>query len=191
MTRIAPLAFAALALLAAAAVRAQEGQGVSALPPGAATLQPPPPPAPAPAEPHSSPLSNLRVSVTAGYGWAFGHNYLELGAGVGYRLVLNLEVGLDVTWWTGATPSLGKLGPRLTWYLPLPVVNPYIGAFYTHWFVGSGFQDSDAVGGRVGLTLASAGPASVQAGVAYERVLGCDTDRCDSYWPEVSAGISF
>jgi hypothetical protein len=130
------------------------------------------------------------VGANAGAGFAFGQSYYSVGARAGYGLGLGLELDLAGDYLGGATPGLFKLSPGLTWYSPLPTFQPYVGAFYSHWFVGSGLPDQNSVGLRGGLTLFSAGPASAGFGVAYERVLSCARD-CDSWRPEAVARLSF
>ncbi len=131
-----------------------------------------------------------RLGAMAGVGSAYHNTYFLLGARVGYEIAFGLTLDVEGQWWTGSTPSLGKLAPGLIWYVPIPLLHPYIGAFYAHWFVGSNFGDQDAVGWRAGLQVASAGPASVDVGFAYEHLLSCPAN-CDSWWPEVSAGVRF
>ncbi len=133
---------------------------------------------------------HLRVAAMAGAGSAFGQTYFLFGARLGYELALGLELDLEGQWWTGASPGLGKIAPGLIWYAPLPLIRPYVGAFYAHWFVGSGLGDQDALGWRAGLQVASAGPASVDIGFAYERLLSCAAN-CDSWWPEATASVRF
>jgi hypothetical protein len=89
----------------------------------------------------------------------------------------------------GSTPTIFKIGPGLTWYAPLPL-GPYLGGYYAHWFVSDNLGDQDSIGARGGLTLFSAGPTSLTAGIAYERRLSCSVD-CDTWWPDAAVGISF
>ena len=136
------------------------------------------------------PSGHWRLAVTAGVGSANHNTYFLIGGMVGYEMALGFTPNLQGLAWTGSTPSMFKLSPGLTWYAPLPLIRPYVGAFYSHWFVGSGFPDQDAIGLRGGLQLASAGPATIDAGVAYEHLLSCSVD-CDSWWPEISAAVRF
>jgi hypothetical protein len=134
--------------------------------------------------------AQIRIAGTAGLSSAYGHTYFSLGAHLGYEVALGLEPNIEAQWWTGQTPSVFKLAPGLTWYLPLPLIRPYLGGYYAHWFVGSGFSDQDALGLRGGIVLLSTGPASVAVGVAYEHTLSCSVN-CDAWIPEASVGVTF
>ncbi len=134
--------------------------------------------------------ADLRVSANAGAGFAYDQTYFALGGRVGYGLGFGFELTVGGDYWTGATPSIFKLSPGLTWYAPIPLLRPYVGGFYDHWFVGNGFPDEDALGVRGGITILSVGPASAGVGVAYERRMSCSRD-CDTWWPEASAGFAF
>ncbi|HTP26572.1 MAG TPA: hypothetical protein VMK12_13085 [Anaeromyxobacteraceae bacterium] len=131
-----------------------------------------------------------RIGANAGVGSAFGQAYGYLGGTVGYELAFGLELDAMGSWWWGNTPGFGKVGPGLTWYLPIPLFRPYIGAYYAHWFVAGNVPDSDSVGGRVGVLLLSAGPTSLGVGAFYERRLSCSSD-CDTWAPEINASITF
>ncbi len=132
----------------------------------------------------------LRVSATAGAGFYGGQNYVQLGGRVGYDVLLGLTPEVQGVAWFGATPEIFKLAPGITWYAPIPGVSPYVGAYYAHWVAGSGYPDQDALGGRAGLGLFSAGPAGLSIGVAYERLMSCSRD-CDVWSPEVMASFRF
>ena len=130
---------------------------------------------------------HLRLAVGIGAGKAFDASYFIAAARVGYAIALGIEPSVEAQWWMGAAPSLGKLAPGLTWYLPLPM-HPYLGAYYAHWFIESGGQN--ALGARGGVELVSAGAASLTVGVAYERLLACSAS-CDAWWPEATVGFRF
>ncbi len=134
--------------------------------------------------------ADLHLAGTAGAGFAYDRTYLTVGGLVGYGLGFGLDLELRGEYSFLQSPRFFKLAPGVTWYVPLPLVRPYLGAYYAHWFLASGFPDSDAVGARAGLALASFGPASVSVGAAYERRLSCARD-CDGWWPEAMAGIRF
>ncbi len=159
------------------------------LAPAVAQEEAPPPAAPAAEAPPAKEARRWRASVMVGAGSANGQGYFVVGGSLGYALALGLVLSVDGQWWTGQSPDLGKIAPGLTWYAPIPF-HPYVGAYYAHWFVSSGLADQDALGGRAGISLASTGPAFVAFGLAYEHVLSCSTD-CDSWWPELSAGVAF
>jgi hypothetical protein len=142
------------------------------------------------AAPSPASADGFSVGGSAGAAFAFGQTYYSLGARAGYGVGLGLELDLAGDYLGGATPALFKLSPGLTWYVPLPYFKPYVGAFYSHWFVGSGLADQDSLGARAGITLLSAGPTSAGIGVAYERVMSCTRD-CDIWRPEASARLSF
>ena len=131
----------------------------------------------------------MSLGLVIGGGSSYGQSYFLIGGRVGYGLGLGLEVSLDGQWWMGGTPSIGKLAPGLIWVAPLPI-RPYLGAYYAHWFVGSGYADEDAIGGRVGLIVGGAGRVSLAVGVAYEHALSC-TVNCDAWFPEAMAGVTF
>lgn len=137
-----------------------------------------------------APAEGLRIGVGAGVGRAYGQTYYELGGRLGYDLGSGFTPELGLSYWGGATPTFVQLAPGVTWYFPLPVLRPYLGGFYAHDFVSSGFPDQDALGVRGGIGILGAGPLVINIGIAYERRLSCSTD-CDTWWPEASAGISF
>ncbi|HYQ81270.1 MAG TPA: hypothetical protein VEP68_07205, partial [Anaeromyxobacteraceae bacterium] len=151
---------------------------------------PPVPPPPPPAQPQPPPKSHpVSVGLVVGGGSSYGQSYFLIGGRIGYGLGLGFEVSLDGQWWTGGTPSLGKLAPGLLWVAPVPF-RPYLGAYYAHWFVGSNYADEDAIGGRVGFIMGGAGRVSLALGVAYEHAFSCSVN-CDAWFPEAMAGVSF
>jgi len=132
----------------------------------------------------------LRLGASAGVGRAYGQTYYQLGGRLGYDVGLGLTPELGLNYWGGASPSFFQLSPGITWYLPVPVLRPYVGGFYAHDFVSSGFPDQDGIGVRGGIGLLGAGPLSIGIGIAYERRLSCPSN-CDTWWPEASAGFAF
>jgi hypothetical protein len=131
----------------------------------------------------------VSLGLVVGGGSSYGQSYFLIGGRLGYGIGLGLELSLDGQWWMGGTPSMGKLAPGLIWVAPLPF-RPYLGAYYAHWFVSSGYADEDAIGGRVGLLLGGAGRVSLAVGVAYEHAFSCSLN-CDVFFPEAMAGVSF
>ena len=132
----------------------------------------------------------MYISIGGGYSSGSGASYFVLGAGFGYFVVDGLEAGLGGDVRLGSDPFVGTLTPRLTYYFhQIPFITPYIGGFYSHWFIGSGFEDLNSVGGRAGVVSVN-GPLLLSLGVVYERFLGCE--YCgDDWYPELSIGFSF
>ena len=166
-------------------------------PPPAEETAPPPEPE-APPERDAGPFSKGSVRLTAliGTGSSVTDTYLILGAGVGYFLVDGLEVGLDYELWFLAEPVLNRLSPETRYVLHfVPVIKPYIGAFYRHTFVGSDIEDFDHIGARAGAyIIPSRSRLFVGVGAVFEHLLGCDDDSywdCDEVYPEVTIGITF
>ncbi len=197
--------FSALAAAAVLIASNASAQDPSATPTATATPTPDPAAAPAPVyvpppeppqQPVPAPLAAapsrrkpIYTSFSLGGGSSGGDAYWVAGLGLGYELALGLRAEVRGDYWFGSSPTLGKLAPGLTWYLPIPF-SPYVGAYYAHWFVGGAAKDQDALGGRAGLTLSRVGPASVAVGVSYEKALDCK-GNCESWMPEVMAGVAF
>jgi hypothetical protein len=134
-----------------------------------------------------------RVSFQLGSSFASGNDYLMLGAGAGYYLIDDLELGLDYELWLLGDPTLQRLSPGLRYVFDLPSVKPYLGVFYRHTFV-SNFSDIDQLGARAGIYFVSSPAFYAGLGLVYERVLSCKSDtivECDSIYPEISIGFSF
>jgi len=134
----------------------------SAMAPAQAPAGSPPLPkgtAPLPAERSGTPWwQNLRLSGSLGASWAYGTTYANLGVSAGYVVVVGLTPTLGMGFWLGS-PGIVTVQPELDWYIPLPGgVQPYIGAYWAHWFVSGSDQDRNAYGFRGGLSLARLGP---------------------------------
>jgi hypothetical protein len=116
---------------------------------------------------------------------------VTLGAGVGYVVYAGLLPTFDVSFSFGAAPTVLVLKPGLDWFLPLPGrIRPYVGAYYAHWFVSSGYPGQDAWGLRGGFSFAQMGPAVFLVGIAYEHVFTNCYGSC-SYWvPQIAAGFA-
>jgi hypothetical protein len=116
-----------------------------------------------------------------------------IGLGFGYYVVDGLEVGLDTDAWLGAEPDRLKVSPQVRYVFHMvPVVRPYIGQFYKHWFMGGGFDDLDTLGGRVGVFYVAGRHIFIGAGVVHEVVLGCEADDdCSVTYPEFGISLTF
>ena len=127
------------------------------------------------------------------YGWlsggttfAYGQTYASINVGAGWLMRNGLAPNVELGSAFGSTPTLWSVRPGVSWFLPIPGVQPFIGAYYTHWFVSDGFADQNGVGGRAGLSIGSV----LAVGVNYDHVLSCNAD-CDSWTPVISAGYAF
>jgi hypothetical protein len=148
----------------------------------------------APPQPTPFDRGKIGVSVGGGSSSVFGHTYYSLGGGIGYFVLDGVELGLSGLAQFGADPSIEKLSPSLR-YVVKPLVGkwpviPYVGGFYTHWFVGDPIPDVDTVGGRVGGLFIS-GQVVLGLGVAYERIISTCTMDCDLVYPDLTISLAF
>jgi hypothetical protein len=101
-------------------------------------------------------------------------------------------VHVDTDFWIGdpfvATPSPGL---QFVFFM-VPAVNPYVGAFYRHYFVGAGFGDVDSAGARAGVYIPTGSRSYFGGGVVYERILqdGLFASQ-DVIYPEIAFVFSF
>jgi hypothetical protein len=155
---------------------------------------PPPPAADQPAE--RGPFSRGRLEISGMIGTTFLNNrsYLILGAGVGYYLVDGLQIGLGGSFWLLDSPFAATVTPALTYVLHfVPLLKPYVGGFFRHYFVGSNVTDFSSLGVRFGAYLVPAHSHSYFGlGAVYEAVLDCNTSvrSCDGIYPELLFAIS-
>jgi hypothetical protein len=166
-----------------------------ATPPATAPAQPvpaavPPPPSPA-AQPAAAPAPATPSKRLPIYTWgsvgttfAYDHTYGSLNLGVGVLWKAGLAPNVELSYAFGNDPTLWTLRPGVTWFLPLPL-QPYVGGYFTHWFVGSNLPDQNGVGGRAGLSLGRV----ISLGVTYDHALSCSTN-CDIWTPQISASLS-
>jgi hypothetical protein len=138
----------------------------------------------------------MRGTLTVGWGRSFGQDYMLVGAGIGKYIRRGIELGLYYEGWAGTDPSVSKLTPRLTYVMTkLPRLTPYVGAFYTRTFVGSGLNDLSSAGGRAGIYKGQ-GRVSAGVGVVWEYYLNYDKTEYSggdpsTVYPEVFVGTSF
>jgi len=131
------------------------------------------------------PSGRLYGWASAGTTFAYGQTYAGANVGAGWLMPNGIAPNVEVGYMFGNSPTVWAVRPGVTWFMPLPMIRPYIGAYYTHWFVGDGFSDQNGIGGRAGLSLGRV----LSIGVTYDHALGC-SQNCDIWAPQLSAGIS-
>jgi hypothetical protein len=138
-----------------------------------------------------------RISVVLGSATGgFDSTYLILGAGVGFFVLDGFAVEVDAQAWLFGDPFTATVTPGLRYiFWMVPKVNPYVGAFYRHYFIENPFDDFDTYGARAGLLLQIGGNGYLGAGAVYERRFSCDNDEfrsdCDQWYPEITFSLSF
>jgi hypothetical protein len=116
----------------------------------------------------------LHGIVTAGYGSAFGDDYVILGAGVNYYLIDGLAIGGAFETWRGGDPTVSKL----------TLSTQYV--FYQ--------VPRNSYGGRAGAYLQLGRNAYVGLGAVYESYADCSESRyrsCSDTYPEVLFTFAF
>ena len=153
----------------------------------APTPEPDPQPAslPVPSEPKKK--GHLYTWLAGGTTFAYGQTYGNVSLGAGYILPSGIAPNAELGYSFGNDPTIWSFRPGVTYFLPVPVISPYIGVFYTRWFVGSGLADQNGIGGRAGFSLGR----FLSLGVIYERMLGSCGNDCDGWSPTITAGASF
>lgn len=126
---------------------------------------------------------------------AYGNNYTVIGVNVSYFLIDNLSTGLGYQTWLGEDPSINQVTLPLTYHVPIEgMLRPYVGAFYSHTFMGEDkhyeYNDYDSYGGRVGVTMQTSPNSYVSFGWVQE-VYDDGVDKESRGYPQVSAGFSF
>ena len=187
--RMGPLAPTLLLLaLSGSAASQPMGSQEAAEPTPQAPSPPPPAAVSAPPKKAEPPWWKGRIYSWASVGTTFAYDqtYGSANVGVGWLMRNGIAPNVEVGYAFGNSPTLWSLRPGVSWYLPIPVVQPYIGAFYTHWFVGSGLPDENGIGGRAGFSLGRV----LALGGTYDHAHGGDRNS-DSWTPTLSAGYSF
>ena len=151
-------------------------------------LEAEPPPEPTPFD-----QGKMNLSISGGSTSNFDKRYFAIGAGFGYFVLNGLELGTAAVHQFGDGPSISQIQPRVR-YVVQPLVGkfpliPYVGAFYNHWFIGDGFEDVDAIGGRGGLIYIS-GRLLLGLGVAVERTVSECIEDCTQVYPDFSISLS-
>ena len=155
------------------------------------TLAPAPARAVSPPDALTTPFyqGRTRVGLSGGGIGHSGNLDFYISGSFGYFVLDNLELGVDLSLWFGDTPFTAQLGPAVRYILPLDSpVQPYIGAFYRHWFVSGADPDADTVGARLGVLIHSQS-IWFTLGLAYEAVVSQCSGDCSSIYPEF--GLSF
>jgi len=145
--------------------------------------------------PIRTPFDQFRFGASAGAGTQsnFGMQYIWIGAGVEFFVLDGVGVSLAGLYEFGGGPSIGELSPGLR-YVAQPLVGkwpvvPYVGTFYSHWFVGGANPDVNAIGARAGLLYVS-GQLVLGLGAAVSHQLSC-TSMCDTVYPDLTLGVAF
>ena len=184
-----------LALSGAAGAQSDPAPGTPApaatVPSEPAALAPVPvTPAPAPATPARAepkpPSGRLYSWASVGTTFAYGQTYANANLGVGWLMRNGIAPNVELGYSFGGSPTIWALRPGVSWYLPIRVIHPYIGAYFTHWFVGNGLSDQNGIGGRAGFSLGRV----LSLGVTYDHAIDCSSN-CDSWTPQIAAGYSF
>jgi len=183
------LAAAALLLTVAGGASAQANATAepAAVPAAAVDAAPSQQPAPAlpPAQKQEAQRPKVFTWASFGTTFAYGQTYGSANVGAGVLLQRGIAPNVELGYAFGNSPTLWSLRPGVTWYVPMGNVRPYVGAYYTHWFVGDGRPDQDGIGARLGLSLGQV----MSVGVTYDRAFNC-SQNCDSWTPTISAGLS-
>ncbi len=135
-----------------------------------------------------------RLTVLVGSGTAFDESYFIIGAGFGYYVADNLELGVDAESWSGGTYDITRVSPSVRYVLPARTeAKPYIGVFYQRTFI-SDLPDRDALGGRAGLFWLTGQRTYFGAGLVHIRTLNCEQSLyrpCSDTYPEIVIAFRF
>jgi hypothetical protein len=138
----------------------------------------------------------IRIGGTVGFSTTSGggstRNWLILGLGAGVFVLDGVEVHADSTAWLG-NPIAVTLTPGVRYVFHMvPVIKPYVGTFYRHYFLGDGHVDSDSMGARAGANLMLGKSSYIAVGAIYEHFF--DTNLfldADQVYPEILLALAF
>jgi hypothetical protein len=136
---------------------------------------------------------SISLSIMLASEQSFDDSYFLVGLGAGYFVLDGLELGLEGVQWFGGDPSVTVVRPQAR-YVVTPLgwpLLPYLGGFYTHYFVGDPFADLDTVGARLGAVFNQGGGFIIGGGAVAERIVSECDDECTSIYPEISVGFTF
>lgn len=140
---------------------------------------------------HTTPFYQGRVRLALGLGIdasGAGDSRFAVSGGFGYFVLDGLEIGVDGSTWLGGGATVGNLGPQARYILHMvPGLQPYLGVFYRHWFLGD--DAFPALGGRAGVFYVGGGRLFVALGIAHEVPL--DEAYSPRTVPELTISVSF
>jgi len=142
-----------------------------------------------------TPFDRGRISLGLGLGSqsSFGERYFVAGGAFGYYVLSGLEVGVRGAKWFGDGPSVANITPavRFVAFMVPGSIKPFIGTFYSHWFIGDAFDDVDSVGGTLGIVWHQGRGLVLSVGATVERIVSECTADCTDVYPALSLGLSF
>jgi hypothetical protein len=132
------------------------------------------------------------IGVSTTVGGSSSRTWFILGVGAGYFFLDGLEAHGDTTFWIG-DPFVATLTPGVRYVFHMvPVVKPYVGTFYRHYFVTGVLSDSDSLGARGGVNFMLGHNSYVAGGVIYEHFLDDALfENPDQVYPEITIAIAF
>jgi hypothetical protein len=137
---------------------------------------------------------SFSLSVVLGEGRAFNDTYRIFGVGAGYYVADGLELGLDYEVWSGGTPRIEQISPKLNYVIARhSSVSPYVGGFHRRTRI-DGLEDRDAWGGRAGVYARAGRNLVLGFGMAYVRYQDCDKSifvNCSDSYAELKAGFYY
>jgi hypothetical protein len=149
---------------------------------------------PAFAEDRPSPFDAGKMRLSIGMGTVRDGNDtgFTLGVGAGYYVIDGLEVGLETDYTFGVPNDRLAVSPGVRYVAHMvPVIKPYVGAFYRRWVVDA-FDDFSTVGVRAGAFYVSRGGTFIGGGVVHEVVLdGPDGLEDPGTYPEIVLSVVF
>lgn len=148
-------------------------------------------PAPRP----KSPFDQGRIRVSLALGWAATRstNWLIIGVGGGYYILNGLELGADAAFLLGGNPFIATLTPGVRYtFNQVPILKPYVGTFYRHYFIADNYSDSDSLGARLGVNFMTGTFSYVGIGAVYEHFLDDSLyENPDQFYPELAFSFAF
>ncbi len=132
---------------------------------------------------------NTSGNISLGSGQFFNENYLIIGAGIGHYLLDGFEVGLDIDYWSGGSPSIYEITPKITYVFENSSnINPYLGMFYNRTFIDD-LEDSNATGYRAGVYMPTGRRMYWGIGIVHTELQDCTDSAfvdCSDTYSEVS-----